>query len=482
MINNTKVKQEGVVYTPDYIVKMVLDEAGYTSGNLLQKHVIDNSCGDGAFLKEIVRRYIEEFYKKENNLFSKDELKNQLQTYIHGLEIDFNETQKAKSNLNKILFENGIEDVEWDIKSDDTLKNEDYFSMMDFVVGNPPYVRIHNFKENYEVIKKSKFNQNGMTDLFILFYDIGIQMLNDNGKLTYITPSSIFNSLAGEEFRRYCIKNNILSKIIDLKHHQPFKNITTYTAIISLNKVKSDNLTDYKVLDNNLNPRLISKLRSKDFFIDKKYYFAEKDKLTEFKKIIDTDIKNKDIQVKNGFATLADSVFLQKKFEFDSRYKKKCLKVSTMTWYEMLFPYENGTVVDFDDFEEPLKKYLLGHKDKLETRSLDKNTKWYAFGRTQAINDFEVEKIAINSLYKNIENIKIKKLNSGEGAYSGLYITGEVELDLVNKILKNEAFLDYVSMLGKYKSGGYYTLSTSDLKKFIIYKLSEGKIWMKNFY
>ena len=48
-------KHKGRVYTPEYIVKIILDMSHYTD-NVLEKHVIDNSCGDGAFLCEIVNR------------------------------------------------------------------------------------------------------------------------------------------------------------------------------------------------------------------------------------------------------------------------------------------------------------------------------------------------------------------------------------------------------------------------------------------
>ena len=55
--NITTEKANGRVYTPDYIVKNLLDLAGYYEENILKKHVVDNSCGDGAFLVEIVDRY-----------------------------------------------------------------------------------------------------------------------------------------------------------------------------------------------------------------------------------------------------------------------------------------------------------------------------------------------------------------------------------------------------------------------------------------
>ncbi|MGL4950421.1 MAG: hypothetical protein ACRC4M_01070 [Mycoplasma sp.] len=42
--------------------------------------------------------------------------------------------------------------------------------------------------------------------------------------------------------------------------------------------------------------------------------------------------------------------------------------------------------------------------------------------------------------------------------------------DILNKI-KSQDFIEYISLLGKYKAGGYYTFSTKDLKSFVSYYL-----------
>ena len=85
---------------------------------------------------------------------------------------------------------------------------------MDFVLGNPPYVRVHNLGEIFDIIKNFQFSQNGMSDLFIAFYELGIKMLNRNGILGYITPSSYFNSIAGHYMRKYLTQNNLLKTIV----------------------------------------------------------------------------------------------------------------------------------------------------------------------------------------------------------------------------------------------------------------------------
>src|SRR2546423_13755989 len=83
--NAYNIKNLGQVSTPDAIVEFMLDSVGYSGETILNKHILDNSCGDGAFLKNIVRRYIK--LAKEKNL-SQKEIKKGLATYIHGIEID----------------------------------------------------------------------------------------------------------------------------------------------------------------------------------------------------------------------------------------------------------------------------------------------------------------------------------------------------------------------------------------------------------
>ena len=50
------------VFTPTENVKELLDWCGYVD-NLYGKKIIENSCGDGSILKEVVKRYIEDSIK-----------------------------------------------------------------------------------------------------------------------------------------------------------------------------------------------------------------------------------------------------------------------------------------------------------------------------------------------------------------------------------------------------------------------------------
>lgn len=238
-------KENGRYYTPQFIVENMLDFASYYDDNIISKHVIDNSCGDGAFIVEIINRYCKAFLKKYNNI---EILKQHLETYIHAIEIDRIELNKCIEKANYIVSLYGIFSVNWDFLCADTLDTDRYNGKMDYVIGNPPYVRVHNLGNKFDKIKKFSFVQNGMTDLYIVFYEIGIKMLNKNGLLAYITPSSIYNSVAAKFLREHIITTNKLIKVIDLKHFQAF-DATTYSTILILKNKNISEKVEYYCFD-----------------------------------------------------------------------------------------------------------------------------------------------------------------------------------------------------------------------------------------
>jgi len=465
------IKDNGQIYTPSFIVRNILDFSNYYGNDILEKHIIDNSCGNGAFLTEIVERYCRIFLEK-NKKDDLIKLKKNLEKYIHGIEIQEKEIQDCLLNLNEVANRFGIKNVNWDLICSDTLFVNKYDGQMDFVIGNPPYVRVHNLKDNYKKVKEFSFSQNGMTDLYIVFFEIGLKMLNKNGKMGLITPSSFLQSNAGAELRNYILKNKNLSKIIDLEHFQPFK-ATTYTIISLFEMSKQDNHIEYFVFDKDkLEPKKIDDLTYSDIFIENKIYFSNKKNLDFLRKIETYKSKDNYIEVKNGFATLSDSLFINN-FDFEENVIN-VLKASTGKWHKCIFPYkEDGKPFSIKELKNNSKLYrfLLENKSKLEKRSLERKGQWFLFGRSQGIKDVYKEKVAINTLLKDLNSIKLEKVPSGSGVYSGLYILTDLPLLKVEQAIKDIDFLKYVKLLKKYKSGGYYTFSSGELKKFLNYKL-----------
>lgn len=470
-----EIKHRGKIYTPDFLVDIILDQGHYVVGNINKKHVIDNSCGDGQFLLHIVDRYIKDFFKISSNL---SELKKEIETYIHGIEIDKAELDICINRCDKLASYYGLKNIHWDFVNGDTLLINKFDNKMDFVVGNPPYVRVHNLENNLKPVKKYLFGRGGMTDLYIVFYEIGLKMLNNSGILSYITPSSFFTSIAGTNMRNYFLNNNLIESICDLKHYQAFS-ATTYTAIVCLNKKLKNNTVKYFEFNTEkLSPVYIDNLNKTDYLIKGNFYFSKQSNLKLLKNIF-YNYKSSDIFVKNGYATLNDKVFVND-FSFKSKYIIPVIKSSRAKWTKIIYPYDKkGNLIPEDELkkDKELYNYLLSNKQYLLNRSIEKtkNFCWYAFGRSQGLKDTYKNKISINTLIRNAKDLKIVEVPPGAGVYSGLYITScTFSIQEIKNVLFDDEFTTYVSLLGKYKNGGCYTFSSKDLKSYLDYKLGNG--------
>lgn len=466
------VKNSGQVFTPDFLVSNILDYVGYTEGNILQKHVIDNSCGDGAFLCCIVDRYCKDYITRNESILG---LKDDLEKYIHGIEIDTIAYDKCLVNLDTIVSKFGIQDVKWNILNCNALSVSVFDNMMDFVIGNPPYVRVHNLGLNYEDVKSFSFGKDGMTDIYLVFYELGLRMLNKNGKLCYITPSSWLSSLSGTNMRNYIIKHKNLVSLIDLGHYQPFEGAITYTMIALFDKQKTYGYIDYYVYSEESKSKVyVDTIPYEDMLIDGKFYTGRRKELSLLRLIKNTKLPCNHAKVKNGFATLADKVFI-KNVPFE-KFTIPILKASTGKWERGFFPYDtNGKPLSKEElFSYPeIAEYLTKHKAELLKKQTEKqNPNWYLYGRTQAIKDVYLKKYSINTIIKSVETIKLIEVPSGQGVYSGLYILTDIPFEVLESIIRSDEFIGYLKILKHYKSGGYYTYTSKDLEQFINYKLS----------
>lgn len=98
-----KSKELGQVFTPDFIVKIMSENL-----DILNKKILEPGCGEGAFLKEIARKYIEESLKKKVSL---NAIREQLEANLIGIEIDAILLKKCKENLDLIAGEFGLKNV-----------------------------------------------------------------------------------------------------------------------------------------------------------------------------------------------------------------------------------------------------------------------------------------------------------------------------------------------------------------------------------
>ena len=416
-----KSKILGQVYTPDWIVTMILDEVGYFGRDILKKNILEPACGDGAFLCEIVKRYISEGRKQK---LSVKEIIEGLENNICGIEIDVEAYRACINNLNRVLKESFAEEinVSWKIFNENTLYfYQNYLSNFDYVVGNPPYIRIHNLDlETREYLKQNFVFSTGTIDIYLAFFELGFKVLKSEGRLGYITPNSFLHNTSYKDFRDFLGREENMKVLIDFKSNKIFQGFSTYTAITIIDKSQRKDFFEYKELTDGINfIKSLNRIRFKDLDSKKWSFSSEEDE-----KFLQELFKNKNSALKDffdvqyGFATLRDKIFISNIKEVDTDHcefngsiiekglLKKIVKGSRYKGNEediawVLFPYQlksnRYVAITEEELAEKYPKtyqYLLDNKKNLEERDLDKGVMWYEFGRSQGIQTIHQEKMA----------------------------------------------------------------------------------------
>jgi type I restriction-modification system DNA methylase subunit len=114
----------------------------------------------------------------------------------------------------------------------------------DAVIGNPPYVRIQTlkgwtplevefYKEHYVAASKGNY------DIYVIFVEKGLTLLNDNGYLGFILPNKFLLTDYGEKLRQVISEQEALVRLVDFGYEQVFEQATTYTCLLFLSSVHS---------------------------------------------------------------------------------------------------------------------------------------------------------------------------------------------------------------------------------------------------
>ena len=119
----------------------------------------------------------------------------------------------------------------------------------DCVMGNPPYLGGREWKEEngnaYDYfINKYKVAEYQF-DIYVLFWEAGIQLLKSNGVIGLITPNTWLNNKSNKKLRQYIIGNTRISKIVDYSKIKVFSQATVLPIITILeNKTDKEGLTE----------------------------------------------------------------------------------------------------------------------------------------------------------------------------------------------------------------------------------------------
>ena len=275
--NLKKRKEQGIYYTPKFIVDYIVQNAlgpvlneCKTITDLQKIKILDPACGSGSFLVAainlLIRKY-EEFGAKANGL-----LKIQiLQNNIYGVDLDQQAVELTRLNLLLNTFDSQIKlpNLGANIKNGNSLISgsdeelEKYFGKnyhdrkpfswqeefpevfmqggFDCIIGNPPYVILDSSNEQLEFFKKYyTSSQGGKTNLYKTFIEKGVELLKKDGLLGFICPSSYLSSADSKTLRRELLEKTNLIEIIEYSEKDRiFEAVTQALTTIIIQKTQN---------------------------------------------------------------------------------------------------------------------------------------------------------------------------------------------------------------------------------------------------
>lgn len=83
----------------------------------------------------------------------------------------------------------------------------------DVVIGNPPYVNVEKVDQKIKDIISNFITAFQKYDLYVLFYEKGLSLLNKNGVLSYITSNKFLSQSYGKLLRQEMLKQRLISII-----------------------------------------------------------------------------------------------------------------------------------------------------------------------------------------------------------------------------------------------------------------------------
>ncbi|EAK4533424.1 class I SAM-dependent DNA methyltransferase, partial [Campylobacter jejuni] len=220
-----------------------------------------NFCFADKFKKEMksFNDKCEKYSKKYGNFLAVDDENLKFFVSANLTLFDFDEKEATKEFVNlKKEYDNifNLESnhpFEWRFEFPEILDDDGNFKGFDLIIGNPPYIRQEELKELKPHLAKNYKVYKGTSDIYTYFYELGFNVLKDNGVLSYITSNKYTRAGYGEALREFLLKNVKVLEYTDLNGIKVFDSATVDTSILCFEKSKSkDNKFKYLALSNEI--------------------------------------------------------------------------------------------------------------------------------------------------------------------------------------------------------------------------------------
>ena len=274
-------------------------------------------------IEEVQQDILNEIFVKqslffnENNSNRKKELKNdieELENNLIKLTLTENGNHKKLEEIEKGRKERRKPYFLWKLEFAKVFKENGGF---DIVIGNPPYIGEGKNKDVFLPVQQTSFGKKyyiGKMDFWYFFTSLGIELLKENGTLSYIAPNNWLTTAGGKKMRNHIMKETVIKEFIDFGDYMVFENASQQTMVFLLEKNKEKNIIKIcysKILFNKEVLVDLEKFLLKNKSDNYVYYISNIDRK---KYIEDSNI----VFLNNIIDTITSKIKLQENFKFSA--------------------------------------------------------------------------------------------------------------------------------------------------------------------
>lgn len=503
----------GAIYTPQYLRCLIIEHILHLlePRDVTDLKIADIACGCGGFFLTICNKIQEVADVDCHYIF---------EHVLYGCDIEEYCIERCKILLTIKALERGerTDDLVFNLYQGNSLSFDwqlavPGFEGFDAIVGNPPYVTSAKMSEETKVLLENwEVCSTGKADLYIPFFQIATELLNERGVVGYITVSNFYRSLNGKALRNYFANHELNLTIVDFGGEQVFKGCSTYTCLCFIDKQQEGMVRYVRNISSNIeNVGALHYVTADYDDLDSAKGWVIKDRRIDglLRQIENTGRPLGDkAAISNGIATLRNELYVLNILEetedtFIHEYEgvhytiekeicRQVVKPSAMDvnksveeqieW--IIFPYEvrGEQVYCYDEkqmerlFPNALAyltavRFILNERDK-GNREYEK---WYAYGRSQAIN-----MPGNRLLMPYIANRPTFFLTDMDGLlyYNGFALISDdiLTLERLQKILNTDIFWFYVMNISKPYANGYYSMGKRYIRYFGVPDLSDEQL------
>lgn len=223
----------GEVFTRRWVADFVLDLVGYKPDvNLGELRLVEPSCGSGAFLVPVVERLLESCNRFGVPVESTGSALAAFDLLAENVLLARKEVVALLTNSHVALDVAERLAACWVHVGDFLLTDHDHGSA-DFVVGNPPYIRLEGVPvEVTAAYRRACPTMRGRSDVYIGFFEIGLDLLKPNGTLGFICADRWMHNQYGADLRDLVTSSYSVDAVVTMHDVDAFENeVSAYPAI-----------------------------------------------------------------------------------------------------------------------------------------------------------------------------------------------------------------------------------------------------------